>query len=238
MTITRDEFCDIVADTGVLNADYALDVLVRMAHHSAAIEGNTLTLSDTMTLLLDELSPSEAKPIRELYEVANHREAFGDVLLRLSQNQMLDVQFIKTVHHDLLIHIKEDAGRFKQRPNIVLGAAFEPAPPGQVTNLLTQWIDNANWQIENLSVIDLPEILARQHIEFEKIHPFSDGNGRTGRMILMFLSLKRFGVPIIINVAQRSEYISLLQHEDTVGLGDLFSESILTEKKRLERLAD
>ncbi|MFT3854726.1 MAG: hypothetical protein QM733_18610 [Ilumatobacteraceae bacterium] len=74
MTLDRDRFRSAAERSGLFGADYAEDVLVRLAHHSSAIEGNTLSLSDIITLLIDEVTPS-GKSVREAYEVQNHREA-------------------------------------------------------------------------------------------------------------------------------------------------------------------
>ncbi|QBO37396.1 Fic family protein [Periweissella cryptocerci] len=229
MTITRGEFQDIVAETNILKPEYALNTLVRMAHHSSAIEGNTLSLSDTISVLVDEMTPNGSKSLRELYEVANHREAMGDVLNKIASGEPMDLNFIKLIQFDLVNHIRDDAGEFKTQQNIVLGANFIPATPGETPFRLMQWVDNYNYQLENVSDEFFPSVVAQQHIDFEKIHPFPDGNGRTGRMLLLYATLKRLQNPVIIEVNQRNEYINLLKNEDSENLGKMIVNSVINE---------
>lgn len=234
MTITRKKFEEIINQSGLFGSEYGLDLLVRLAHHSSAIEGNTLTLSDTISILVDEMSPSTSKTLREQYEVANHREAIAEVIQSIAQDGALSTKLIKTIQYDLMDHLRDDAGRFKTQQNAILGATFSTAKPSEVPYLMEQWVGNTNYILENLKGKDFTTALAQQHIDFERIHPFSDGNGRTGRMILLFGALKVEKVPAIITVEQRASYLSFLQNNDAEGLGGLISESISFEKKRVK----
>lgn len=235
MTITRDEFSKLVLKTDILKPEYALDVLVRMAHHSSAIEGNTLTLSDTISILADDITPNSSKSMRELYEVANHREAFAVVLNKIYAKESIDTSFIKVVQANLMDHIREDGGKFKTTQNAILGADFTPTKPSDTPILMEQWVENFNFQLNSLNPEDFIDAMANQHIQFEKIHPFPDGNGRTGRMLLLFESVNKFGVPVIIKLDQREEYIDLLKDNDIDSLSNLFARNILEEQDRILR---
>ncbi|MDR0199239.1 MAG: Fic family protein [Streptococcaceae bacterium] len=232
MTITKKQFLQIAQESNILEQEYALDVLVRIAHHSSAIEGNTLSLSDTITIIVDELTPTRSKSMRELYEVANHREALADVLKKIKEATPPDTAFIKLIHKDLMDHIREDAGSFKTQQNAILGSMEKLATPGETPALIIQWLDNLNYQLENLTAENFLMALAERHIEFESIHPFSDGNGRTGRMLLMYATLKKLNTPLVITIDERAEYIEAIQQHSAETLANLFTRCLEREQSR------
>lgn len=235
MTLTRAAFFTQVATMERLTPEYAEDLLVRIAHHSSAIEGNSLTVPDAITLLVDELIPSGGKPMRELYEVANHREALARIITHAESDERLTGTFIRQLQADLLDHIRDDRGEWKTTQNAILGARTETADPNEVPWLMDQWAENAQWQAENLAGADALAAVASAHADFERIHPFADGNGRTGRMLIMWQALKAFGVPIIIEVDQRERYIAALHDDDRVALTDLLADCLLSELDRASR---
>jgi Fic family protein len=232
MTLTRAAFVALVGRTGRMSPAYAEDVLVRVAHHSAAIEGNTLSVADTITLLVDELTPTAGRPLRELYEVANHREAFATVLEHAGGDQPLTAHLIRRLHAELMDHIHDDRGQWKTTQNAILGSTVETATPAQVPWLVEQWAENASWQASNLHGAQAVTALAGAHADFERIHPFADGNGRTGRMLLMWQSLRAFGVPIVIEVSQRAAYIEALRTDARDDLDALLAGRLLNELER------
>lgn len=235
MTWRRADFVADVARTAVLDPVYAEDVLVRLTYHSTAIEGNTLTLADTITLLVDERVPASGTPIRELYEVANHYQGLARVLQAISEGEVLTVELVLGLHAALMDHLAHDRGQWKTSSNIVRGASWEPAAPSQVPDLMRQWVDQIEWQTANLDGIHLIEAVAAGHSAFERIHPFSDGNGRTGRAIIAYQTIRRFGFPAIIDVAQRSEYLQMLNDQDISALTRLLTVALATESDRLPR---
>ncbi|WP_239310326.1 MULTISPECIES: Fic family protein [unclassified Frankia] len=232
MTWTRQEFLAEVARAGVLSPDYAEDVLVRLAHHSAALEGNTLTLADTITLLVDERVPVAGTPVRELYEVANHYEALARILQAVADDEPLTTDLVRDLHTALMDHLAHDRGQYKTSSNIVTGASWQPAPPARVPELMLQWADQAEWQTANLDNEALLEAIAGGHVAFERIHPFSDGNGRTGRAIIAYQTIRRFGFPAILQVTQRPGYITMLDTQDTPALTRLLAVSLADEANR------
>ena len=232
MTLTRAQFFATVEQHGLFSPDYAGDVLVRIAHHSAAIEGNTLSVADAISLLIEDRTPTAGKPLRELYEVANHREAFARVLAHAVGDEPLTTTFIREIHAALLDHILEDRGQWKATANAILGATRGTAPPEQVPWRMTQWAENTTWQASHLDGDALAYALADAHADFEGIHPFSDGNGRTGRMLLLWQSLRATGLPVIIEVGQRPRYIDALRDDDRADLADLISEQWAREQDR------
>jgi len=235
MTLTRAAFFAAIERTNSLTPAYAEDVLVRIAHHSSAIEGNTLTVADTITLLVDERIPTSGKSMRELYEVANHREAFASTVQHAFSGEPLTTGIVRRLHSELMDHLLEDRGQWKTSDNAILGAKTPTAAPSQVAWLMEQWAENASWQASNLPGSDAVRAIAEAHLDFERIHPFADGNGRTGRMLMMWQSLRALRSPIIIEPAQRSVYIDALQNGNLDSLTALLAQQLLAELERAEQ---
>lgn len=211
---------------------YLDDILVRMAHHSSAIEGNTITLPETVSIILENTLPGQ-KGVREFYEIDNHKEAFRLLLSMLDQHSPLTISFIQDIHAALMDRLQHDKGQFKTTQNAIIGAEFQTATPAETPQLIRQWVDNTTYRLDHSTdTNDILTILADTHIQFERIHPFSDGNGRTGRMILMYLSMQYLGTPIIINKNTRALYIQNLAEQNITALANIFGSSLTYEKER------
>lgn len=214
--------------------DYLDDILVRMAYHNSAIEGNTITLPETVSIILEGTIPG-SKTVREFYEIENHKQTFQYIFELYEKSTNLSIDRIKQIHSLLLDRLQHDKGLFKVTQNAIVGAEFQTSSPEETPMLMKQWVDNTNYQLEHAaSTGEILEILAESHIKFERIHPFSDGNGRTGRVILMYQSLLKFDTPIVINNEDRASYIQALATQDSVLLVELFKISIRYEKERIK----
>jgi filamentation induced by cAMP protein fic len=215
--------------------DYLSDLMVRMAHHSTAIEGNTLTQGETKSVLVDGYVP-RAMDMRELNEVLNYRAFMTFLVEQTASGTPLSLSLICEVHAILCKDAIESVpGQFKQRPNMVIGADFTPTPPYLVPSALTDWIGNLTAQMD-AAVSDSDKVLAicRQHIAFEHIHPFPDGNGRVGRALMVYSCFLAELTPIVIPVDRRKEYINYLNTEDLHGF-TAFAEDLQSEEcKRIE----
>lgn len=215
--------------------DYLDDILVRMAYHNSAIEGNTMTLPETVSIILEGTTPGN-KSVREFYEIENHKLAFHYIFKLYDSAEKLSIHVVKEIHSLLLDRLQDDRGKFKKTQNAIVGAEFRTASPDETSMLMKQWVDNTNYQLEHAeSSKDKLNILAESHILFERIHPFSEGNGRTGRMVLMYQSLLEFGMPIVINNNNRASYIQALAEQDILSLFEMFNDSILYERERMEQ---
>lgn len=216
--------------------NYLDDILVRMAYHSSGIEGNTISLPETVSIILESTLPRNGKSIREFYEIENHKQAFSYLLDSLANHQALTVGLVQDFHALLVDRLQHDRGRFKQVQNAIIGAEFQTASPAETPYLMTQWADNTAYRLDYAQdEKEILEILADTHIHIERIHPFSDGNGRTGRLLLMYLAMKYLNAPIIVSKDSRAHYMELLANQDVTGLSDLFKESLDYEKTRMEQ---
>ena len=215
-----------------LSYTYLDDMLVRMAHHSTAIEGNTLTQYETKSILLDGIIPKVMNE-REFYEVKNYKKYMG--FLKDNYPKKITIQLIKDTHRYLLQDIREDAGAFKTIHNIIIGADFTPTEPYLVQSELKNWCDTLEYRL-NLSntVEEKIEVIMEQHLRFERIHPFSDGNGRTGRALIVHSCLQQGIAPIIINKSDRQLYMNLLSELDIKGLTDMGIQLSKEENTRME----
>lgn len=214
--------------------DYLSDILVRIAYHSSGIEGNTISLPETVSIILENTLPSNHQSIREFYEIENHRQTFELLLHTIEQQRLLDVSFIKNIHASLTDRLQHDKGQFKATQNAIVGAEFKTATPQETPFLMQQWAENTEHRLENVTdETNILQILADTHIQFERIHPFSDGNGRTGRLLLMYLSMKYLHIPIIIIKEKRAHYIECLAKQDVDCLVEIFTDSLINEKERM-----
>ncbi|SER54138.1 Fic/DOC family protein [Isobaculum melis] len=181
--------------------EYLEDVLIRLAYHSSAIEGNTISLAETVSIILENVISTNEKgySIREFYEVENHKHTFSYLIEQIENKQKLTVEMIKEFHALLLDRIEYDKGQYITIHNAILGSTFQTATPQDTPFLMLQWVDNTTFRMNVASIIDeAAEVLAESHIQFERIHPFSDGNGRTGRLINIFLSFSYGYAPAIV----------------------------------------
>lgn len=193
-----------------LNREYVKDLLVRMAHHSTAIEGNTLTLAETVSILLHNYIPREMDT-REYYEVKNYEKA----LKYMEENRRkINLEKIKKYNEIIMENLIENNGQFKKIQNVILGAEFETTKPYQVPYVLKEWCDNVNYRLEIVkNDKEKLKIILEEHINFEKIHPFSDGNGRTGRILIVDMCINENITPVIIPQDKKGKYISILGRE-------------------------
>ena len=225
--------------SGFLNKmpqNYLDDMLVRLAHHSAGIEGNTISLPATVSIILNGTLPiSSGATVREFYEIENHKQAFSNMLDHLESNDTLSVSIIKEVHADLTDRLQYDKGQFKKNENLIIGAEFQTASPSETPFLVQQLVDNLEYRLENAATDEEKlERILDAHIQFERIHPFSDGNGRTGRVIMNYSLLQEGFPPLIIEKETKATYIELLAKQDLDGFMSFAKEILAKEQKRMK----
>mgnify|MGYP000755842842 FL=1 len=165
--------------------------MVDFTYNSNAIEGNTLTLKETAMVL--EGMTIDRKPLKDHLEAIGHRDAFL-YIEEIAKNKLkLSEREIKDIHSLVLINRPEDKGVYRRIPVTIMGAYTEPVQPYLIEPRMEELFEKNE---KRKKVMHPIERIARFHLEFEGIHPFIDGNGRTGRLI-MNLELIRNGYPAI-----------------------------------------
>ncbi|MDO5100317.1 MAG: Fic family protein [Eubacteriales bacterium] len=175
------------------------EFIVEYTYNSNAIEGNTLTLRET-DLVLRGLTIDQ-KPLKDHMEAVGHKEAFDFVSELVKDNVPISESIIKQIHYLVLADKKEDRGVYRRVPVRIMGAQHEPVQPYLIAPKMEQLLYDFAASTEHIVTK-----LARFHIEFEGIHPFIDGNGRTGRLLVNFELMKAGFPPIDIKFTDRIAY--------------------------------
>lgn len=212
------------------NKNYLEDLITRSTYHSNAIEGSTLTYAETYAILYNDNSfKIQGREPREIYEAINHKKALELVFENLKENKELDERFIKKVNEIINKDIKDTEG-YRTVQVFIRGSEHIPPAPEKIPNLMNYYIYNYNHNEEDIFVK-----IAKYHIEFEKIHPFEDGNGRTGRLLLNYELIKNNLPPIVISKEERIKYFELLKNNDYISLAKWFEELSDAEKERIKK---
>lgn len=215
--------------------EYMEDILVRIAHHSTAIEGNTLTQAETISILIHNFIPRDMSE-REYYEVKNYRKAFNTLL---EADRKITTELIKKYNKDIMENLHDLNGKFKTTQNLILGVEFEPTKPYLVPFEIEDCCNNLSYRLDNAKTNEEKvEIIMDQHIKFEKIHPFNDGNGRTGRLLIIHSCLKEDLEPIIIPKEEKGKYINLLASENLKELTKWALQLQEKERDRIEKFSN
>ena len=170
-------------------------------HDSTNIEGNTLTLQEASQLLFEKITPR--KSLREINEVINHKEAF-DYLLEHKGEMTKD--FILTLHklvvkNTLKKELENQIGKYRSLQVYIRGTDWLPPKPSQVSKEMASLL---SWYTKNKKKVHPLVLAAYFHSAFETIHPFVDGNGRVGRLLMNFI-LRRNKYPMI-NIPNKEKY--------------------------------
>lgn len=186
-------------------SSYEKDFELRFTHNSTAIEGNTLTLMETKVLLEDGVSVG-GKELREIYEVVNHQKAYNYVKKCISENKPLTENTVKDLHSILNENIII-GGIYRNQEVRITGAGFTPPAGNEMYVQIKNFYEDLNYK-NNLNPI---ELAAWTHAEFVRIHPFIDGNGRTGRLLMNYQLMIRGFLPVSVDKEQRLSYYNALE---------------------------
>ena len=182
------------------------DLVLRWTYHSNAIEGNTLTLKETKVAL--EGITIGGKTLREHFEAINHKDAILFMEDLAQKEDKLSEYSIKQIHSLILKNIDdENKGKYRTTNVIISGAEHKPPQSFEVQSKMQEFIKKYNENITKLHPIELASFV---HIEFVKIHPFIDGNGRTSRLLMNLELIKAGFPPVVIELEDRLEYYKAL----------------------------
>ncbi len=208
---------------------------ISITHHSNAIEGTTLSFGETKELL--ELGHTAGhKPLGEQLVILGFAKAY-DVIVReaTNPNNIIDSSFIKDIHaimfEDALKvapnYVSKPIGAYRLDERYIKGVDIKLSSPNMISNDIENLL--YRFKSNNMSLEDITEF----HILFEKIHPFADGNGRVGRLLMAYQAIQNNIVPPLIKNESRDEYLKVIKDED--DLYEFLKESI---NKSLELISE
>jgi hypothetical protein len=213
------------------------DLWHQEAHHSTAIEGNTLVLNQVRKLL-DEGRAVGDKELKEYMEVRGYadaaRWAYGQALEPgdWTTGDLLTMQEVRSVHHQAMTLVWEVAphphaypaespGNWRRHEIETFPEGMKPPPFTDIDALMADWVDTANQLRASVDPTPLPERIAHVHNAFERIHPFFDGNGRTGRLLLNLMLVRMRYPPAIVFKNERDKYLEAMRKADAGDCGPL-----------------
>lgn len=178
------------------------EFVIEHTYDSNAIEGNTLTLRETALILQEGLTIAE-KPIKDHLEAIGYRDAFEYIVTLADAGTSLSERVIKEIHSLVLMNDRQNRGVYRSVPVTILGALHTPPQPYLVPVQMEQLLADYEGMKERHHIV---EAVAEFHLRFEGVHPFIDGNGRTGRLILNLELIKAGLLPVNIKFADRRRY--------------------------------
>lgn len=189
----------------VKREDVRNEFLLSLTYHSNSIEGSTLTEQDTADVLFRNIALPDKTLIEQL-EAKNHQTALEYVLRAVVNMESLDEHFILKTHGMLMNGIRPDAGAYRSHAVRIAGSYVPTANYAKVSELMKTLVNDINAKSD-----DAIAHVASIHARFEQIHPFSDGNGRVGRLLMQAMLLRSNLAPAIIRQEKKQVYYRALQ---------------------------
>lgn len=192
------------------------ELKLETTYDSNAIEGSTLTLRETVIVLKEAVTVANGIPLRDIDAARGFARGFDAIFDFVQQDRALDVNLVKALHSFVLLGaLPEFCGRFRGHNVRTLGTNAKPADFREVPFKVQELVDWTNGA--EAKALHPIERAALFHARFETIHPFSDGNGRTGRLLLNFMLVQNGWWPV--NVRYREDrhryYDALATFNDT-----------------------
>ncbi|HUS17067.1 MAG TPA: Fic family protein [Chloroflexia bacterium] len=195
------------------------DLRLLLTHHSTALEGNTLSLHETRLVLEEGLTVGD-HPLREYLEATNHAAAFDLLTTLAGPATPLTLERLLELHRVTMGGLVADAGQLRTRAVAIQGALITIPLPAAVPALIADWLA---WLAHEAGRHDPVTRATVAHHRFEAIHPFSDGNGRVGRLLLNLLLLQAGYPPALLLRQWRGAYLRALRGADVGYYGALLN---------------
>ncbi len=227
----REKLCKILEDTNN-KAEFYKWLKTELAYTSNAIEGNTLTRKETR-LVIEENLTSSSKPLKNYIEAVNHAKAFCKIL-ELTENKFnCDEKLILEIHKIILTGLDDTNAGFYRTCRVRIAGSNTILPnPLKVPALMD---DFCKWLSENIKNEPITAITA--HLKLVSIHPFTDGNGRTARLLMNALLLKYGYAPIIVRPTDRKKYLSAIENYQIKNNEEAYTKLMLRILNRSMKIA-
>jgi Fic family protein len=219
------------------------DIWYTEAHNSTAIEGNTLNLKE-VEILLREGRAAGNKDLADYLEVVGYAAAqawaYGQALMPAWGGEApITMAEVRHAHHLIMANVwevkpheqarpEESPGNFRRHDIASFAGGMTPPPWPEIDAAVHDWVARVGRGADPCRPI--AEVLADWFVQFECIHPFLDGNGRTGRILINLILLRLGYPPMIVFKRQRAAYLAAIQKADSGSLGPLgefFARAIL-----------
>jgi Fic family protein len=215
------------------NPDIRDQYILKLTYHSNSIEGSTLTEPDTAAILFDNVALSD-KSLTEQLEAKNHQTALNYLFDYIVKRGKINESLILKLHGILMNGIRSDAGSYRNHAIRITGVNLPTANYLSIPKLISEVMVKADKKTK-----DIITLSASIHSQFEKIHPFSDGNGRVGRLLMNAMLLNANLAPAIIRQEQKQLYYTYLYKaqtkDDRSQLENFLCEAVMNGFKILER---
>ena len=206
------------------------EFMIEYTYNSNAIEGSTLTLKET-SLVLQGITINK-KPLKEHLEAIGHKDAFYYVCDLVKEKTPLTESIIKQIHSLVLVAEPQDRGVYRKLPVRILGANHTPPQPYLVPKQMEDLMINYKKWIKTKNIVEVVSLL---HLNFEFIHPFIDGNGRTGRLLVNLVLMQNGFPPIDIKFSDRQRYYDCFENfaisNKPTAMIDLISDLLIQRLK-------
>jgi Fic family protein len=192
--------------TYMCSDEYEENFNIEYTYNSNAIEGNKMTKEDII-LLLKNKQIKKNTDLNSIFETVNHLKVFEEVKEYAKHKMALSEDMVKDFHHQLMSNIIK-GGFYRNHDVIISGARHKPPRPNQLYSQIKYFFETLSQKEKEMDPI---ELAAYTHAEFVKIHPFTDGNGRTSRLIMNYQLIKKGYLPVIIPKESKLEYFICLE---------------------------
>ena len=193
------------------NPDIRDQFILKLTYNSGRIEGSTLTEPDTAAILFDNAALPD-KSLIEQMEAKNHQTALNYLFGHIVNKDKINEALVLKLHSILMNGVRSDAGLYRRHPVRIAGVNLPTANYIRVPDLMPRVMASAT-KVDK----DIIGLVASVHSQFEQIHPFSDGNGRIGRLLMNAMLLEANLAPAIIREGQRRLYYTYLYKAQTKG---------------------
>lgn len=199
--------CQIPDIYEVIQKDQDLfdDFLLQLTYNSNAIEGSTFTLHETQVVIFDKINISN-KSLVEHLEVINHAELLKEIF-QCKYSGSVNEKMIKDMHAALMRGIREDAGLYSKHIRRIKGVDLILPHPDDIEAEMQYLIKHSKQKQKEHYL----EFVARFHADFEAIHPFGDGNGRVGRLIMIKQLMDMNYPPVLVENKRKADYYDALE---------------------------